>query len=500
MIDASDAIVVARAIDAKRGKYDSNEISFEVEEILKGAPTKIVRDLSGGFGKPIHSDPEEITSANPEAFRGSCNRHTYRRGGKYVLMLRKDSEYGFVISGDPFSRINEDDFGPQSMWRLAIDAYLDIQKNPDRMAQIDAMAALVERGRKTDATAFEVKLGEDALIHLASIHPDKPTAYLMRLYDDPEFLIRRFEDRTAGTEEERADALAEFAFGEKSKPEDTRTVILRALSEGDHPGAEPLFRSIIVEEEPDSTQLGAALAFLVRRSEYDEFKRAYGDHVLWILGVTGPGPSPGFWFQVSDAVGYGDQIAADPEFAAWWKRQGIASCLIKSGPYSCSYDWKAAANLLDNPREHEVLLFAGAGSPKVIEWAERELDRLEQGGVESYKDDWDFPVKILLAAYRGDEPARMHQLACGSKEMRESIAGLIGEVPTLYSEQLMREMMAMEQHEHVRGALLKSAVLVTAHNIRQSRWRDTDVVVAYARANGPIPYKTDDKLYLHCAK
>lgn len=497
-MDASDAIVVARAIRNKPGKYHSDEIIFEVEEILKGAPSREVADISASFGKPMPSDPNNIISPNPEAFRGACNRSTYRRGDRYVLMLRNDSKQGYIVAGDPFSRINEDDFGPSSMWRRAIRTYLGIQQNPDRMAQIAELEKLVRNGLREEATEFEKQIGADAFNHLLNIHPDKPTQWLLERYQDPDFVMQRLKTRIADTEEGEVDKLVTLVFGDGPPPEDEKTAILRALSEGDHPEAEILFRAIVAEPAPEPTRLGAALAFFVRRADYAFVKQVFGEHILWMEAVSGPGSGPGFWGAIWEAIGYGDDLRVDPQFAEWWKRQTISICLIQSGPFNCSFDWDAAAELLDNPRSNETLLLAGAGSPKVISWAEAELDRLEAEGVETYKDDWDFPMKILLAAYRGDKPKRVHDLACGSKAMREGLADLIGNVPTIYTEELLREMMAIQQHEHVREQLFESAVLLAADDMKRSWLGDADLVYAYARADGPLPLGEDDERHLPC--
>lgn len=499
LIETSDAIVIGRAIRSERHGSDPDAIIFEVEEILKGEPPSEVADEFGVFGKPTPSEPNSITRANAEAFMGSCNRRVYKRGDKYVLMLRNEAGRRFVVSGDAFSRINEDDFGPNSFWRRSIIRYISIQRNPDRMAQIDELRAIIQVGMSSNASEFDRELGKDALYHLQNIHPDKPTEWLLNMYNDPEFSMRQLRDRVAGTEEEEADELATLVFGDPSPPEDVRTTILRALSEGDHPKAEPLFRTIIAEATPEPTRLGAALAFLIRREEYNRVKQIYGEHVMWITAVAGPGSGPGFWSVVGEAVGYGDYLKVEKPFADWWRRQTFAACIIRSGPFHCSFDWEAGATLLDEPRKNTTLLLASARSPKIISWAESELDRLAAEGVETIKDDWDFPLKILLAAYRGDTPRRVHELACGSKEMREAIAGLIGDVPTIYTEQLLREMMAMNQHAHVQRQLFKSGVKIAADDMRESPlFGNADFVFEYARSDGRLELEKDAERHLRC--
>lgn len=501
LIDASDAIVVATAVRSKKGEDSfSKSVVFKVNEVLKGSPSKQVNDLRARFGKPTPSNPHDFLSANPEAYMGPCVRMTYRKGDRYVLMLRNDPENGFIVWGDAFSRINEDDFGPNSIWRRAIGIYINIQQNPDRMEQIGELEKLVDRGLREGATEFEQQLGLDALNHLLNIHPDKPTEWLLDRYDDPDYIMRRFKDRIAGTPEEAADNLVSLVFGEGPPPEDERTAILRALAEGDHPQAEPLFYEIISETAPEPTRLGAALAYFIKKGEYDFVKAAFGEHILWVTGVTGPGSGPGFWGVMWQAIRYGENKQVTPEFASWWERQTTSNCLILNGPFDCSFDRDKATALLNAPRKNQTLLLAAASSPEVIAWAEAELDRLHTQGVKTFEEAWDFPMKLLLAAYRGDKPSRVHELACGSKEMREGLADLIGEVPTLYTEELLREMMAIDQHEHVREQLFESAVLIAAADMKESWLGDAELVYAYARTDGTIPLRKRDRRHLPCLK
>ena len=500
MIDSSDAIVVARAVRQRKSNDFDSKVFFDVEEILKGSPPNEVADDRGHFGKPMPSNPDVFLLANPEAYRGRCNRHTYRRGDRYVLMLKNMPEHGFIVYGDAFSRINEDDFGRDSMWRRAIQTYLRIQENPDRMAQLAELEELVTFSQRENATDFEKQLGIDALRHLLSVHPDKPTQWLLDRYHDPDIDNRLFNGVIADTGEDPDETMVARVYGGVRWAEKRQTMIVRALAEGDHPDAAPLFHSIVVENATDATQLGAALAFFVRQKNYALVKAAFAEHILWVTGVTGPGSGPGFWGTVQRAVGYGEDRDVDPEFADWWDRQKLANCFIRSGPFSCRYGRDEIAALLDDPRGNETLLLAGAKSPEVIAWAEAELDRLKAEGVKTHHRDWDFPRKLLLAAYDGDGPKRVHELACGSKEMRWGLADSIGRAPTRHTKNLLREMMAMEQHKHVRKQLFESAVLFAANDKKGNRRGNANLAYAYARADGPIPLREYDDKHLKCSK
>ncbi|WP_425407985.1 hypothetical protein [Hyphococcus sp.] len=497
MIDSADAIVVGKAVRKTKAEF-GDKIVFKVTAALKGNPTATVFDQSGHFGKPIPSDPNDISSANREAFMGSCVRGTYRHGDSYVLMLRKNDKNEFAVSGDAFSRMNEDNFGPGSLWRKTIETYLEIQKNPDRMVQLDEMRALALRGMSEGAAEFEQKIGEDAMRHLLTIHPDKPTQWLIAVYNDPDFAYRSFEDVNIGTEEEEVDTFVSLLYDRPRAREDVKSVAARALSEGDHPEADPIFRQIIAQISPPPTELGASLAFFVKRKEYALVKQAFGKHILWVEGVTGPGAGPGFWSPVSRAIGYGEYRIVPTEFGDWWDRQSFASCLIKNSPTNCNYDALDINEILANPTANETLLIASAEKDVVQAWAISEVDRLKASGVSPRDRQWNLPVKLLLAVYRGEKPKQVLDLACGSKEERERIAIIIGKVRTYGTANLLHEMMAMQQHEHVRGELFNSAAKFAEVERSFSRTSEVGRAFEYARSDDILPLDKYDDKHLPC--
>ncbi|MEL7108348.1 MAG: hypothetical protein AAGL99_03695 [Pseudomonadota bacterium] len=499
LIDSSDAIVVATAIRENRANsaFDS-EIEFKVEAVLKGAPGKIVIG-SGQFGEPVPSDPEEVLNANPEAYMGPCVRITFESGRKYVLTLHRSEDGSFVVSGGPFSRRSEDYFGPNSHWERVISEYLEIQRNPDRLAQIDEMIVIAQNGLSEDASKFEQRLGEDAFVHLVNVHPDKPTRWLINQYQDPEFVARQFSDVIEGTQEEDASNIASLVFGSPIPPEETKSMILRALSEGEHPSAEHLFRSIINEEAPDPTIFGAAIGYFIRQGKYELVQAAVNEKLLWMVAVTGEGAGPGFWGAVQPSIGYGENKRVPESFYNWWSDQKYAVCVLQSQPGNCRYDWDNADKLLREPNENQTQLLSIAGSPKVIAWAISEVDRLRSENIEMFKDEWDLPMELLLSSHKGNTSTAVKGLACGSKSERENLARRIGQTPTIYTKRLLREMMSMPQHDHVRAELFKSSVQHAAHDMENSRWRRVDDVLEYAKPDGLIKLKDHERPILPCS-
>ena len=499
LIDSSDAIVVATAIREERAdsSFDS-KIEFEVEAVLKGAPGKIVIGY-GEFGEPVPSDPEEILHANPEAYMGPCVRRTFESGGKYILTLHSSEDGAYVVSGDAFSRQSEDYFGPHSNWERVIRKYLEIQSHPDRLVQIDKMILMAQEGLSEDASEFEQRLGESAFTHLVNIHPDKPTQWLLQQFKNPEFVARQFSDVIEGTQEEDARNIASLVFGSPTPPEETKSMILRALSEGEHPAAEHLFRSIIDEAAPDPTLFGAAIAYFIRQRDFELAKTSINEKLLWMIAVKGQGAGPGFWGTVQRAIGYGEHKKVPEDFYNWWQDQWYAICVLKSEPRECRYDWDYAETLLKSPHENQTQLLSIAGSPEVMAWARSEVDRLKAEDIEMFKDAWDFPMELLLSSYTGNSSTAIKGFACGTKSERENLARWIGQTPTVYTKRLLREMMSMPQHDHVRSALFISSVQHAAHDMENSRWRSADDVLEYAKADSLIVLKKHERPILPCS-
>lgn len=498
LVDASDAIVVARAKreTGSEGLYGS-QIEFEVTETLKGTPGNVVYG-GGWLGDPYPSDPDNLQSANPGAYSGSCVRLEYRLDDTYVLMLQQNVDGRFVVSGDPFSRLNEDDFGPSSTWRRAIDQYLKIQTEPDRMMQLQLMQGLADRGGDQDASPFERILGADASVHLGSIHPDKPTFWLLAQYSNPLSLAMRNAREWEETPEAQAEAVFKLIYGDAETYEPLTSDILRALSQGNHDGAEPLFREILSKKQPDVTEFGATIAYFIQHGDFETARDAMRDRLLWVLATSEPRARNDFWRVVWPSVSYRRSDQVTDEFVEWFHKQRQAICFLQNGPEDCQYDWDDAVSLLSEPRKHKVLLLAAASSPDVTDWAISEIETLTENDIAIREDDWDFPLKLLVAAYDGEEPQMISEFACGTKEQRRKIAELAGDVRTFRASSLLENMMALPQDDGVRQAIFDSLVRHEAHELGTIPGATADRAYKYARASGPVPLKQWHSRMLPC--
>ncbi|WP_321488298.1 hypothetical protein [uncultured Hyphomonas sp.] len=505
MVESSEAIVIARAVEEESdGAF--TDVAFTVERVLKGTPTDRVTRRDARLGDPVPSDPYELLNANPEAYTGPCIRRTFKRGDRYVLMLRDDPAYGFIVAGNAFSRQSEDDFGPGSYWGRAIETYLKIQQNPDRMAQLDVMQELARSGLQPGASRFDRQLGIDALAHVLGIHPDKPTAWLLQRYDDPTAIRRAFSNSTPLDLTDDMDELDLFVFAMVGdwpevtpEPEHERDEILSALAQGNHPDAAPLLNAILQDPNARPQRLGSALGYLIRQGAFERFKQIYGERILWLEAIGDRREVEDFWRNVQDAIGYGDDLNVNDEFAVWWEQQRTSVCILRSAPWECRSSIAFDSTLLDDARAHATQVLLHARDPGVIDWAASEIDRLQSEQVEMYKHDWELPIKVLLAGFHPGDKTRIFEFACGTWRQRETFARLIGEVPTLHTEDLLREMMAIEQHEYVRNSLLDSAVRIAAHDMEASSRANAEFVAAYARSDGPLPLDEGEEWMLPCA-
>ena len=135
MVAQADLILRATAVEyfgpelpiGTRRLWNSN-IHFSVEEIVKGQygkPTLILPGFLGDRDDWNRQNPP-YTSARPGA-DGSCFAHGYRKGGQFLLMLKKwDGSLseiiagrpldGYTISWYPLGPVNEQLRSPDDPW------------------------------------------------------------------------------------------------------------------------------------------------------------------------------------------------------------------------------------------------------------------------------------------------------------------------------------------------------------------------------------------------
>jgi hypothetical protein len=278
LVERADAVVVAVADSQSAGSEEwDTRVTFRIERALKGDPPATVL-RSARLGRTTRSDPNDLTTAHPETFEGGCSRSTFERGGRYVLFLREGEgvrePLGWYAMDPTFGRGAEDYAGPDSLWVRALSLYIDIQqREPDRMAALDALANRLSLLEVAEATAADRQLAGDIRDHLSSLSPDKPTAYLVNAYEalergeSPRFSVRGPE---ANREGGMADAMTDLVFDIRRPDFDIerqKASILVSLVNGEHPDALALFERLLAGG-PDSSTLGLIVRYLSNNGQY----------------------------------------------------------------------------------------------------------------------------------------------------------------------------------------------------------------------------------------
>lgn len=305
LVDMADAIVVATAVSETGGDHlFDNTVSFKVESALKGQPPATFDDRGSVLGQPIPSDPHALDGANPEAYGGPCSRMTFAKGKSYVIFMVNDPEYGWRPMGYAFARVNEDYFGPDSLWVRTIETYVDVERKFGPMEQIDELERMLEAKMKEPPSRYRDIEAADIVDHLRSRSPYKPTEYLLETYRELERgEAPRFPVRPPSADAERSDAQAitDFLFNSKAPDalsrEEEMEFVLNSLVEGDHPGAMALFDRLLAAENPRASDIGLGLRFMSKhgrmREAFDYFEaralpllvRASTSEAMYLIGA-----------------------------------------------------------------------------------------------------------------------------------------------------------------------------------------------------------------------
>jgi|SRR5687768_9372385 len=93
------------------------EVEFKIEEILRGKNLPKTIILSGYLsGRNDYNDmPVPYTLVRKNGRSGSCFANTYRRGGQFLLFLRK-TENGYTPNISPLGPSNEQLRGSEDPW------------------------------------------------------------------------------------------------------------------------------------------------------------------------------------------------------------------------------------------------------------------------------------------------------------------------------------------------------------------------------------------------
>ncbi|HYC73898.1 hypothetical protein [Brevundimonas sp.] len=493
MAETADAIVVAVAEREIAGDGDTpGSVVFRIESALKGEPPGTVTMGWARFAEIEPSDPDSIAGPHPQAFHGGCSRDTYERGRKYVLFLGlgdgdRYEPTGWYVRKFVFGRDSEDYAGPDSLWVQTLRTYLEVQRNPDRMAALSDLAGRLPALERPGASAADRALAEDIRDHLSSLSPDKPTAYLVAAYEAlergeaPRLPVRGPE---ANRESGAAEAVADFVLGFRPPDFDEerqKDSILMALVLGDHPEAAGLFERLTAEPA-DPEILGYAIRHLAKNGQFRRaFERIETEGMRRIGGLPDQAAvqlagSFALAMQGGDREDYrygerAEAWRADPYVAARWPEiaLGLYWDGVRRGGDGHSFPEEIEVLRPQDyrTRPEVTLALSAAHDEGARAWAISETDRLIPAA-DWLKDEdpaW-LPLRALVMAFGEDRNAALERAFCRNESGRIMVVqslGLWGD--DLDGELLMRLLVTPGQDEEAIDMVRKALAAIYGRHV-----------------------------------
>lgn len=491
LVERADAVVVARA-ESQASDADpwDGRVTFRIESALKGEPPQTIVMSGAALGRTIPSDPDDLTTAHPETYSGPCTRWTFQRGSRYVLFLREgdggQEPAGWYAMRPTFGRGTEDYAGPDSLWVRALSLYIDIQqREPDRMAALDALASRLPPLEAPEASAADRQLALDIRDHLSSLSPDKPTAYLVNAYEalereeSPRFSVRGPE---ANREGGMADAMTDLVFDIRRPDFDLerqKASILLSLVNGEHDDALPLFERLLAAG-PNARTLGLTVRYLSSNGQY---RRAFEIVETEVMRRVGGLPDD----QAGALVGDVEQAMRGPGYVydqdnEAWRTEPYVLARWPETALSLYWDSRRrtgegggfSAELLalrpaDYRARPEVTLALAEGfDDHVRNWAIAEVDRLAPTA------DWladdpplELPLRVLVLDFGDERTAALIRTWCSGESgqiLTRQALGAWGD--ELDIDLLMRMLASPRLNEDDRDHTRRALAVLFGRNIR----------------------------------
>jgi hypothetical protein len=455
LVGAADAIVIATAVSGvPMGVDEMGGVRFRIDGSLKGEnpPAEFVDSFSViGSDPPV--PPGNITEATGAG--GSCVRAGFELGKPYVLFLALGDDGQWRRTGYAFSRDAEDYTGPDSLWVRAIALYVEIQRNPDRLAQRDALASMIPELEGRDATDADRVLAADIRYHLESLSPLSPTVVLIDAYraldrgEAPGFITGPYDDA----------------------PERQKEQILKFLVLGDHREAMAFFESIL-SDPPPGRAIGWAIRFLVKNGEFRRAFEVIESDVYPRLGGMSDATAEAVAFDISRAM-YGEWQYPEPDVKPWeqdpyirerWPEMALSLYWDFSrrgsrlGRIDSAIETLRPTDYRDRP---EVTLALARGHDEEVEtWATNEVDRLLPTA--DWLDDGDplwFPLQVLVSAFGEERDEALIRAFCSGDSGRIMVVSHLGVYGDSIDDELLVRMLVSEglnddQREGILAALI----------------------------------------------
>lgn len=457
LVELADAIVVATAISVDEGSgSDGGSVTFRVDRALKGEGPPIFVDGFSRFEAAYSLPFDDLTGSTGDG--GSCVRNVFEDGKPYVLFLSRDASGVWRRESWIGSRDAEDYGGPDSLWIRAINLYLDVQTNPDRMAQREALVAMIPELVRAGASDADRLLAADIRRHLAALSPFTPTQALLAAYE----------------EMERGGPLS-LSTGPYDRPEERRLEILFSLVRGDHPGAAPLFDRILTEL-PRDRSVGYAIRFLGKHAGVEPAFEVIERDLYPLLGGL-PDAVAGAWVSDIHRVMYGEERYPRPDTQPWeqhpyireqWPEMALSLYWDfhrrGTGAGGTAIETLRPADYLDRPEV--VLALAQAYDSDVEIWAIAEVDRLLPTA--DWLDDEDplwFPLQVLVFASGEERDEALTKAFCSGDSGRIMVVSQLGRHSDGVDDELLLQMLGESTlDDEDRRAILTALIFSEARN------------------------------------
>ncbi len=491
LVQMTDEVVIATAESSFWNFSDG--VVFQVDKILKGTVPQKLTIKHAVLGNPDPSNSNDISEPHPEAYAGPCNRMSFKEGHQYVLFLNRTKEGGFVNGGYPFSRINEDYFGENSLWIKTIKYYLQIQKAYSPMKQLDILKAKHDELLAGDITTDNQKLAADIVDHLSSRSPYKPTEYLINSYEaldekqDIQFAVRNPD---ADKEKSHAQVLTDMLFDIKSNEafdiNEQKKFIMWSLVNGDHPKALTFFEELAQDPLQTGAVLGAIVKYYSKNNKQRQAIEIANKHAFRIMNNAPKAEVDQFLRGIMAVNSFEKGGWGNNELMkSWWPEFAVTLNAILRNRFGADhtysfdeeYEYLRPKSYRDRP--DITLGLVRSYDEKVVKWAENEVQRLLKQKVEAFEKLYRLPIGVLLEDYRSDETEKIDNLFCESKTSRYAIIKYLGLHKDIYVEELALRISAYDLSDEEKDTLLKSLSIFSgdahkSHLSEKGSWLEDD--------------------------
>lgn len=168
----AELVLIGRIVSGPRiYDHDGPRMVVEPLQFLKGRlPRGRLIELAASTRPPdrrLHSNPNELVYAHPQAFAGMCVRTVFARNSTVLFFLNRSGD-GYAGLWPPFSRFAEDVPSSNSLWVRVVRMYLEVAALPAaerRAALLARQAELRARTRDRQAAAIVADIDR----HLAAL-------------------------------------------------------------------------------------------------------------------------------------------------------------------------------------------------------------------------------------------------------------------------------------------------------------------------------------------